>query len=164
VKELTITDLKADTIITIENKASYREYCSQMGENTLSIYLAGFPGPMKKLFLQKLYEYTEKFRPETRLLHWGDIDLGGFRIFRNMKDVVPTLEPHLMDVETLLKHRGQCQGLSKGYDKLLKALLEDMGYDEFHGVIKVMFQENIRLEQEGITSSNPMNLNLEQKK
>jgi len=150
VKELDIADLKADTVITIENKASYREYCSQMDDKTLAIYLAGFPGPMKKLFMRKLYEYAQKYCPGTRFLHWGDIDLGGFRIFRSLKDVVPTLEPHLMDVETLLKHREQCQKLSKGYDKLLKGILGDKGFAEFHELVGVMLQESIRLEQEGI--------------
>lgn len=150
VKELTIKDLNADTVITIENKASYREYCSQMNHKTLAIYLAGFPGPMKKLFLRRLYEYAHKNSPEIRFLHWGDIDLGGFRIYRSLRDVVPTLKPHLMDVETLLSYRMQCQELSKGYDKLLKEILEDKGFAEFHEVVGVMLQENVRLEQEGI--------------
>lgn len=150
VKELTIKDLKADTVITIENKASYREYCSQMDDKTLAIYLAGFPGPMKKLFLRKLYDHAKKNHTETKFLHWGDIDLGGFRIFWSLRDAVPTLEPHLMDVETLMEHREQCQPLSKGYGKQLRGLLEDMGYSKFHEVIEVMLLENIRLEQEGI--------------
>lgn len=150
VKELEIAGLQADTVITIENKASYREYCSQMDDRTLAIYLAGFPGPMKKLFMRKLCDHAKKNHPETKFLHWGDIDLGGFRIFRSLKEVVPTLEPHLMDVETLMKHREQCQPLSKGYGKQLRGLLEDEGYSKFHGVIKSMLQENIRLEQEGI--------------
>lgn len=153
VKELEIADLRADTVITIENKASYREYCNQMGERTLSIYLAGFPGPMKKLFMRKLYEYAQKYRPEIRFLHWGDIDLGGFRIFRSLKDVVLNLEPRLMDKKTLLDNREQCQNLSKGYGKLLKELLDDGGFDNFHGVIIAMLQEDIRLEQEGICSN-----------
>ena len=151
VKELEISDLKAGTIITIENKASYRECCSRMDDKTLAIYLAGFPGPMKKLFVEKLYIYAQKYRQVIRFLHWGDIDLGGFRIFRSLKDVVPTIEPHLMDAETLLMHRDQCQELSLGYGKQLKKLLEDPGYDEFREVVELMLRENIRLEQEGIT-------------
>lgn len=150
VKELEISALKADTIITIENKASYREYCSQMDDKTFVIYLAGFPGPMKKLFLEKLYIYGQEYRQGIRFLHWGDIDLGGFRIFRSLKEVVPTIEPHLMDAETLLLHRDQCQELTKGYGKQLKKLLEDPGYAEFREAVEVMLRENIRLEQEGI--------------
>lgn len=150
VKELKITNLQANTIITIENKASYREYCNQMDDRTLAIYLAGFPGPMKKLFLRKLYEYKKNYHPETRFLHWGDIDLGGFRIYRSLKDVVPVIRPYLMDQETLLRNRDQCQELSKGYAILLKGLLEDEGYWEFHKVIEIMIRENLRLEQEGL--------------
>lgn len=156
VKELEISDLKADTIITIENKASYREYCSRMDDKTLAIYLAGFPGPMKKLFLEKLYIYAQKYRQVIRFLHWGDIDLGGFRIFRSLKDVVPTIEPHLMDAETLLMHRDQCQELAKGYGKQLKKLLEHPAYNEFREVVEIMLRENIRFEQEGITESGPV--------
>ena len=151
VKELEISALKADIVITIENKASYREYCSQMDEKILVIYLAGFPGPMKRLFLKKLYIYAQKYRQVIRFLHWGDIDLGGFRIFRNLKEVVPTLEPYLMDAETLLMHRDQCQELSKGYGKQLQKLLDDPRYVEFREVVELMLRENIRLEQEGIT-------------
>ncbi|NLY31557.1 MAG: hypothetical protein GX065_01995, partial [Firmicutes bacterium] len=152
VKELHIADLKADTVITIENKASYREYCSQMNGTTLAIYLGGFPGPMRKLFLSKLDEHTQNKRPKVNFLHWGDIDLGGFRIFRSLKDVVPKLQAYLMDTGTLLENRSQCQPLSKGYVMLLEGLLEDDRYAEFRDVINVMLAENIRLEQESITS------------
>lgn len=151
VKELEISALKADTIITIENKASYREYCSQMDDKTFVIYLAGFPGPMKRLFMHKLYGHAQKYSHGIRFLHWGDIDLGGFRIFKSLKDVVPTLEAYLMDASTLLLHRDQCQELTKGYGKQLQKLLDDPGYVEFREVVEVMLRENIRLEQEGIT-------------
>lgn len=153
VRELEIADLKAGTVITIENKASYREYCSQMDDRTLAIYLAGFPGPMKKLFLRKLYDYGQKNRPEIRFLHWSDIDLGGFRIFRNLKDVVPILQPYFMDVETLLKYREQCQPLAKGYRNQLEELMKDQGYQAFYAVVDAMLRENIRLEQESITQT-----------
>lgn len=152
VKELQIADLKADTVITIENKASYREYCSQMDENTLAIYLGGFPGPMKKMFLAKLYLWAQANMPDTSFLHWGDIDLGGVRIFMNLCTVVPSLKPHLMDAETLLQHRDRCQPLAKEYAWQLEALLDDGQYQQFHDVIETMLRENIRLEQEGIVA------------
>lgn len=41
--------------------------------------------------------------------------------------MAPTLELMLMDVETLREYREHGQPLSKGYDKLLKELLEDGG-------------------------------------
>jgi len=153
VKELTILALNASTVITIENKASYREYCSQMDDKTLAIYLAGFPGPMKRLFMQRLYEYAQNYRPEMRFLHWGDIDLGGFRIFRSLKAVVPNVKPHLMDAETLLRNREQCQELPKGYGKLLKGLLVEESC-EFASVINLMLRENIRLEQEALVTGH----------
>lgn len=154
VKELEIVELRVDTVITIENKASYREYCSRMDGKTLAIYLAGFPGPMKKLFLRKLHAHAQKAGCGMRFLHWGDIDLGGFRIYKSLKDEVPALEPYLMDGETLWNNREQCQELGKGYAQQLRKLLADPGYDELRGVIELMLRENIRLEQEGITSPN----------
>lgn len=150
VSELEIAELGADTVITIENKASYREYCSQMDGKTLAIYLAGFPSPMKKLFLKKLNEYGQKNTPPVKFLHWGDIDLGGFRIFKCLKDEVPAFLPYLMDTKTLLANRGQGQPLAKGYDKKLEMLLGDKEFREFWDVIQVMLRENLRLEQEGI--------------
>jgi hypothetical protein len=150
VPELEIEELGVATVITIENKASYREYCSQMDDKTLALYIAGFPSPMKRLFLRKLSECGQKNNPTARFLHWGDIDLGGFRIFRCLKDEVPTLEPYLMDRNTLLANREQCQPLARGYGKKLEGLLEEQGFREFWDVIRVMLRKSIRLEQEGI--------------
>jgi predicted alpha/beta hydrolase len=56
-----------------------------------------------------------------------------------------------MDVETLLKYRGQCQPLAKGYRKQLEELMKDQGYQDFYAVVDAMLRENIRLEQESIT-------------
>jgi len=130
-------------IITIENLTTFYRVVEQ---SALVIYLGGFHNEARRNLIGKAHQAF----PKAKLFHWGDIDLGGFRIFRSMKDVVPNLEPHLMGLETLMKYREQCQPLSKGYGKLLKGLLKDEGYGVFHDVIRFLFQENIRLEQEGV--------------
>lgn len=151
VNELAVTGFRGEEIVTIENKASYREFCSQMDiGNTAAIYLGGFPGPAKRKFLNKLYTYTQKNNPSIKFRHWGDIDLGGFRIFVAAREAVPTLEPLLMDKETLIRHKDQGQPLTENYRQQLEALLEDERYQLFREVMGAMLAEDLRLEQEGV--------------
>lgn len=151
VNELEVTGFRGKEVVTIENKASYREFCSQMDiKKTAAIYLGGFPGPAKRTFLNKLYAYTQKHNPSVKYRHWGDIDLGGFRIFLATSEAAPTLEPMLMDKETLMRHKDQGQPLAKSYRQQLEALLDDGRYQPFREVIGAMLAEDVRLEQEGI--------------
>lgn len=145
-----IGSVKATKIITIENKANFHYLVSrELSDATLLIYLGGFSGPQKRNFLADLYELN----PDVSFYHWGDIDLGGFRIFVTLRRVIPTLKPLFMDEKTLFKYKDYCDELEDDYVKRLEKLLDKQEYENFWPVIKVMLREKIRLEQEALLVS-----------
>lgn len=70
-------------MITIENKANYESM--EYSGDTLYIYCHGFFSPKERRFLRRAEELAG---PETEFLHWSDMDYGGIRIFRFMKEKV----------------------------------------------------------------------------
>ncbi|MDT3700988.1 MAG: DUF2220 domain-containing protein [Thermincola sp.] len=149
-RQMTIGSLAAAKIITIENKANFHYLVSRgLTGETLLIYLGGFPGPQKRNFLAGLYQ----FNPDLPFYHWGDIDLGGFRIYETIKRIIPALKPLYMDDNTLLKYRDYCDELEDNYVKRLEKLLDKQEYEIFWPVIRVMVRDRIRLEQEALLVS-----------
>lgn len=87
-------------IVTIENKANYEEM--KYREDTLYLFCHGFYSPKERIFLKRLMEVAEG---EIQYFHWGDMDMGGIRIFRfNKKNIFPKLKPYKM-VEKHFKKR-----------------------------------------------------------
>ncbi|ODS22405.1 hypothetical protein AB835_14320 [Candidatus Endobugula sertula] len=66
------------TVLTIENLASFNEAAeySKNPNDLLIIYVAGNPTPS----LLAAYKRILYFARPTAVLHWGDIDVGGFKI------------------------------------------------------------------------------------
>ncbi|ABO49126.1 conserved hypothetical protein [Desulforamulus reducens MI-1] len=148
--KMKIGSVKAAKVITIENKANFHYLVNNgMVDSTLLIYLGGFPGPQKRDFLVNLYQ----LKPNVSFYHWGDIDLGGFRIFETLRKVIPTIKPLFMDESTLLKYKGYCDELENNYARQLEKLLDKVEYKTFWPVIKVMLKDKIRLEQEALLVS-----------
>ena len=80
-------------ILLIENKANYESM--DFRADTLYIYCHGFFSPKELKFLGTLSEITGE---NTEYLHWGDMDLGGIRIFLyNQRKLFPGLRPYRMD-------------------------------------------------------------------
>ena len=80
-------------ILLIENKANYESM--DFRADTLYIYCHGFFSPKELKFLGTL---TEIAGENTEYLHWGDMDLGGIRIFLyNQRKLFPGLKPYRMD-------------------------------------------------------------------
>lgn len=69
-------------IVTIENKANYEEM--KYREDTLYLFCHGFYSPKERIFLKRLMEVAEG---EIQYFHWGDMDMGGIRIFRFNKKI-----------------------------------------------------------------------------
>jgi len=146
-QEMEICSVKASKLITIENKANFHYMVSRsLAENILLVYLGGFPGPQKRKFLALLY----KSNPTVPFYHWGDIDLGGFRIFQTLRKVIPGLAPLFMDETTLLRYKDYCDELEDSYTKQLEKLMDKEEYKTFWPVIRLMLEEKIRLEQEAL--------------
>ena len=136
-------------VLFIENKANYVWYISQNhSRDELVIYHGGCYSPMKGRWFRMVHEGCR--RQAAEYLHWGDIDVGGFRMFVRLKgQIVPELMPYRMDRASLEAYRGQAMEItSAAYLKTLERMENHPEYEAFHEVISLMRRERIRLEQE----------------
>lgn len=135
-------------VLFIENKANYVEYIFRnKPDDTLAVYHGGFFSPRRGQFFQRLYAAGNQRGLE--FYHWGDLDLGGMRIYQRLKtQAIPELKPYLMDKDALLSKKKYWQPFNEKYGKELEKLLSDPDYQEFFEVITIMLKERVRLEQE----------------
>lgn len=137
-------------VLFIENKANYVSYIAQdKREEELVIFHGGCFSPVKGRWFKKIYEACIQDGEQIRCYHWSDIDVGGFRIFSRLKmEIVSSLEPFRMDIETLEQNRDKGMPMKEPYRKLLEEMREDQRYRIFKSLIDRMLEWNIRLEQE----------------
>ncbi len=135
-------------VLFIENKANYDDYImKRKDKDEMVIYHGGFYSPVKGLFFKKIYEAGK--RNDTEFFHWGDIDLGGFRIFNRLKsEIIPWLKPYMMDREAFQSRKPYWMKFDERYGNALKVLLDNQGFVEFHDVIRSMLEVGSKLEQE----------------
>lgn len=149
-----IAGLKAGRILTIENLTSFHQFLERRPSGTLAIYLGGYHSRTQRAFMVKLRDFVRKESPGTTFHHWGDLDLGGFRIFRHLRDRCELpLQPYLMDRATYLSHLARGIKFDRAYGAKLQALLRDQEYSVFHDVISEMLVQGKKLEQESIELS-----------
>lgn len=106
---------------------------------------------LERVFSQKYLGDSKLFKKTVKanFYHWSDIDLGGFHLFVRLRDnIIPEIRPYLMDETafTAVKHMGM--HFDEKYASLLKKSLEKPEYGIFHPVIRMMLQDEIRIEQE----------------
>lgn len=145
IENLEVDTIKANRIVTIENLTTFHTYTP---DNELIIYLGGYHNEVRRKMLIKIYKAAE----DIPFYHWGDIDLGGFRIFNHLKKKtgIP-FKSMFMDRETLIRFRDSTMRIGdERYLEGLRKLLEDKDYKEFWDVVRYMLEEKVRLEQEGI--------------
>ena len=132
-------------IITVENKANYIHLVFNKEDDELVIFLGGFFSPAKGRFLSLIH----KSFPEAEYRHTGDIDIGGFRIFTQLKALIPEVTPLMMDEDTLANYMDSAEKITdEDYLRSLEALLSDESYSVFHSLIPLMIKKRVRLEQE----------------
>ncbi len=154
VKEVVLEEIRQITFI--ENKANYIWYLShEKKEEELVVFHGGCYSPVKGLWFQKIYEGSRRGNKSVRYFHWSDIDIGGFRIFRRLKEsIVPELKPYKMDRDVLTEFRECALRIeTSSYREKLKTMSHDPAYGEFWNVIERMLEWDIRLEQERIIAS-----------
>ena len=138
-------------VLFIENKANYVWYISQKpAGDELVILHGGCYSPIKGRWFRLVYEGCRRQPHAAEYLHWGDVDVGGFRMFRRLKEqIVPGLAPYRMDRASLEQYRDQAMWItSEAYLKTLEDMENDPEYEVFREVIGMMRVERIRLEQE----------------
>ena len=131
-------------IMLIENKANYESM--DFRENILYIYCHGFFSPKELKFLSALTEIADE---NIEYLHWGDMDLGGIRIFLyNQRKLFPGLKPYRMDEENYKAAVEGGAGIPLKKEKKEKLQKLDAGCLEN---LKMLILENeMEIEQESL--------------
>jgi hypothetical protein len=82
-------------LLTIENYTSFNRHVREIHDGSLVVYTGGFASAGTIEILRSLVSALDGAVP---ILHWGDIDPGGLRIFRVLEEVLPRRpKSHLMD-------------------------------------------------------------------
>ena len=137
------------TLLFVENKANYFDTIRKHpSSNRVVIFHGGCYSPQRGRFFQQLCRAAG---PQMKLLHWGDIDCGGFQMdSRLRREIDPRIQPWCMDVEQLETYRKQADTFSDSYAKKLEQLLQDPCLQDSREVILFMLQNRLRLEQEAL--------------
>lgn len=146
-----VVRLEAERVVTVENLTAFYRYIAARPRRTLLVYLGGYHNRVRRLWLERLAGFARLQGRAVEFLHWGDIDLGGFRIFAHLRRRTGLpLRPLLMDRETYLVHAERGMPFDDRYARQLAALLEDAEYAPFHDVIAEMLRLRRRVEQESV--------------
>ena len=136
-------------VLTIENLTSFHQWSRRGSKDkkTMCIYLGGYHNRAKRRFLQNLYQVY----PQAQYCHFGDIDCGGFRIWKDLcrKTGIP-FKTMWMDSDTYLKYYEQGRELTVQDRKMLLKMKEDPFYVEQRKLFEVMLQKERKVEQEGV--------------
>ena len=152
VNHITTIDLtRIHRIVFIENKTNYDEYLlSELTQGTLAVYHGGFLSPQKKKLFQKL---GEAIQPNCDVFFWADIDLGGFQMFAQLQQLIPSLKPLRMSGSDVDKYHATGLIRSASYLDDLKAALAHQEYPLFTEAIQEILKYGVTIEQEAFLSS-----------
>lgn len=134
-------------LMTIENLANYYWFLRKQekaGEtDCLIFYTAGFLSKNQIRFLESIE------KPESLAIHhWGDIDIGGLRIFQQLQGIFPSCQPYHMDVATFTKYEGLRKPVSQEYLAKAQRLLLNENFSRFKEVLQQIIATGEILEQE----------------
>lgn len=132
---------KIQKVITIENLTTFFRWGE---ENSLIVYLGGYHNNVRRTLLQEIYSNI----PKVAYYHFGDIDAGGFEIYRDLCQKTGILfSMYHMDLETLKEYEKFGRVLTQNDRKRLENMKE---HDGLYDVITYMLEHNVKLEQECI--------------
>ena len=111
------------------------------------IYLGGYHNTIRRKLLQNIYAKI----PQAEYLHFGDIDVGGFEIYRDLcqKTKIP-FRPYLMGIQQLQQYESCTRKLTENDRKRIGQMLEKEKREEIVQVLKYMEEKGVKLEQESI--------------
>ena len=134
-----------DQVVTVENLTSFHQWKAEKKRPILCIYLGGYHNQVKRLFLRKLYEAW----PEAEYRHFGDIDCGGFRIWKDLcvKTGIP-FKTLYMDLETYDRYASWGRKLTEQDKKTLRGMMEDPFFHEQRELFARMLKMGMKVEQE----------------
>lgn len=133
-------------VLTIENLTTFFRWEEP---ESLIIYLGGYHNSVRRALLNAVYEAL----PDAAYYHFGDIDAGGFEIYRDLcsKTKIP-FQMYRMDLDTLISHQKYGKELTESDRVRLKKMLERVAEDAggFCELVRYMLEQNVKLEQECI--------------
>lgn len=160
--EWEIKEMGFEKVITIENEASFYEFCQisqeKRGmENYLVVFLKGFSNRLRRQFLLKINEFAKKTNRTINFFHWGDLDAGGIEIFLHLRHSTGIdIHPFLLSSDVIECHKSSCKRLEKS-DSIrllrIREKLDNFSADEhkiLDSLIDKMLELNLKLEQEAI--------------
>lgn len=140
-------DLTAIRCITfIENKTNYDAYVlSEKQPEELVVYHGGFLSPQKK----RLVTLIARAAAETTTIRfWADIDVGGFRMFRHLQELIPSLTPMRMSGKFVDSFHEHGLARSEAYLSSLRIDVENGKYPLFRDAIERILNYGVTIEQE----------------
>ena len=131
------------SVLTIENLTTFFRW-NEPG--SLIIYLGGYHNSVRRSLLKAIYECL----PTAKYYHFGDIDAGGFEIYRDLceKTGIP-FEMYHMNIDTLVKYQQYAKELTE-HDKIRLEKLKAGTMAKESDLIQYMLEHNVKLEQECI--------------
>ncbi len=136
-------------IITIENRANYVDYIAKTkAADELVIYHAGHYSPSKKKFFLAV---NDTITDHCKWYHWGDIDLGGFRMLARLrKEINPNILPFRMSKNELIQREKYCAKITEKYADKLREVMGNPELVDCAACLQYMIDKKIRLEQESM--------------
>lgn len=128
-------------VITVENLTTFYDE----NEDDFYVYLGGYHNTVRCTLLKKIYNDN----PKLEYRHFGDIDSGGFYIFRRLKEQtqIPFI-PYNMDIDSLKKNEQYWKILTANDRQRLTNILKEKDMELFHPTVSFMLDNNCKLEQE----------------
>lgn len=135
-------------IITVENLTTFYTFNKP---NSLIIYTGGFNSSSTIKFIKRIKESI----PNGEYYHWGDIDCGGLKIFKHLKENSKIdFKPLYMDKNTYETYKNTGKELTDTDTTTLNKMKEDDNFKEFTELINLMLLNNKKIEQESIVIQN----------
>jgi hypothetical protein len=113
-------------LLFIENRASFERYVREIDDTGVVIYTAGFP---PRSWLHAIEVIIAEIRTEVPVYHWGDRDVGGYRILAFLaKRLDIDIQPYLMGVDAPVPTQDHDELKEKPVVELMQAIKSARGY------------------------------------
>ena len=144
IMEIDLTAIRSITFI--ENKTNYDAYVmSEKQPEELVVYHGGFLSPKKKRLIASIAHAASE---TTKIRFWADIDTGGFRMFRHLQELIPSLTPMRMSGKFVDSFHEHGLARSEAYLSSLRIDVENGKYPLFRDAIERILNYGVTIEQE----------------
>ena len=144
IMEIDLTAIRSITFI--ENKTNYDAYVmSEKRPEELVVYHGGFLSPQKKRLIASIAHAASE---TMKIRFWADIDTGGFRMFRHLQELIPSLTPMRMSGKFVDSFHEHGLARSEAYLSSLRIDVENGKYPLFRDAIERILNYGVTIEQE----------------